>query len=519
MENKVFEIGSGTISEISPSAVEGLTITFCGGNNNIVRIAAPYRFSNTKIIVDGCNNCVYIDENCTLINTTVMCNGSSEGRKVHLKTNVYIGGAFMQLLGKNDVIEVGGDCMFSNGIYMSTDEKITIYDKDSGEIINKGGKIIIGNHVWIGRDVYICGGVNIVDDVIIGIKSVVTNNILERNISVGGNPTKKIGEGVGFLKCAMENFEIMYKAQNKASAIVTGANGFVGRWLVNELVENNVKVIAVIKDENEDVSMFSGRRNVEIVYCELCSIKKLTEKIKSQGFDAFYHLAWVGSGGALRADYNVQLENAKYSCDAAMAAKELGCKKFLAAGTITEEIVDSTLTANAVSQNMMYGISKKTVHLMLNALCLSIGLDFVWMQFSNIYGPNNLSGNLISYTMTELINGRRPAFSKGEQPYDFIYIKDLVHAAYLLGFVPTKHRDYFLGSGNSRKLCEYLSQIPEILGETFEVGIGERPEDGVVYKPEWFDNTLLAKDTGFIAKYSFEEGIKETFRWIKSAEQ
>ena len=39
-------------------------------------------------------------------------------------------------------------------------------------------------------------------------------------------------------------------------AIVTGANGFVGYWLLREFQKNGVHVTAVVKDMNENVSMF-----------------------------------------------------------------------------------------------------------------------------------------------------------------------------------------------------------------------------------------------------------------------
>lgn len=302
-------------------------------------------------------------------------------------------------------------------------------------------------------------------------------------------------------------------------AVVTGANGFVGTWLVKELASHGVKVYAVIKDENEDISAIKDIDGIEIVYCSLDAIDGLADRISEKDFDCFYHLAWVGSGGLLRADYKVQLDNAKYSCEAAYAAKEIGCRRFLCAGTVTENIVDSTLDAEMVSQNMMYGISKKTTHLMLNVYCNMIGLPFIWMQFSNIYGPYNLSGNLISYTMNELVAGRRPSFSKGTQPYDFIYIKDLVRAAFMLGFGELREKVYFIGSGSSRKLCEYLNSIPQILGEGYEVGVGERPDDGVIYHKEWFDISKLNRDTGFKAEYSFEQGIRNTFEWIKNMQK
>ena len=296
--------------------------------------------------------------------------------------------------------------------------------------------------------------------------------------------------------------------------IITGANGFIGGWLVKEFVKNNFFVYAIIKDKNEDISIISDLDNIKIVYCDLSEIAALSDLIVEDTIEAFYHLAWVGSGGPLRADYNVQLNNVRYSCDAATAAKKLNCKKFLCAGTITENIVDNTLKQGQVSQNMIYGIAKKTTHLLLNVHCKMIGLPFVWMQFSNIYGPYNMSGNLISYTFNEICLGRIPEFSKGLQPYDFIYVKDLVKAAYLLAVSTLTESSYFLGSGTSRKLHEYLEEIPKIISGS-EVAIGKRPEDGVIYLEEWFSIETLERDTGFIPEYTFQEGIEETFKWYR----
>lgn len=295
------------------------------------------------------------------------------------------------------------------------------------------------------------------------------------------------------------------------SAIVTGANGFVGTWLTQKLLEENVKVYAVVKDENEDISMLNG---CNIVYCELSEISTLPQKI-TEPVDVFYHLAWAGAGGALRADYSVQLANAKFSCDAAKAAKEILCKKFLCAGTITEKIAESILNIDVKAENTIYALEKHNTHCLLDILCKKIGLDYVWMRFSNVYGPYNNSGNIVSYMLGELIKGNRPTFSKGEQPYDLIYIKDLVNAVYLLGEKDTKRNCYFIGSGNCRMLRNYLTEIKDIYGNGAEIGLGERPEDGLKYYEEWFDISELCEDTGFRPQYDFGKAIKETVDWIK----
>ncbi len=294
-------------------------------------------------------------------------------------------------------------------------------------------------------------------------------------------------------------------------AIVTGANGFVGKWLVKKLAVSCEKVYAVIKDENEDIACLDGLKNISVVYCDLCNINSLPEKIKDRDIECFYHLAWVGSAGILRSDYSVQLKNAEYSCDSAQAAKAIGCKKFLCAGTITENIADEILTLKNVSQNMMYGICKKTTHLLLEVLCKKIDLQLIWMQFSNIYGPGDSSGNLISYALGNIIKGERPVFSKGSQPYDFIYIEDLVSAAALLGENNVQSGNYFLGSGDCRLLCEHLKRIPAAIGSNCKLGIGERPEDGLTYCKEWFDISKLKEQTGFLPAYTFEDGIKITY--------
>ena len=74
------------------------------------------------------------------------------------------------------------------------------------------------------------------------------------------------------------------------------------------------------------------------------------------------------------------------------------------------------------------------------------------MQFSNIYGPRNNTGNLISYTLDQLLSGKEATFGPAQQPYDFIYSDDLIEAAFRLGTMKTERNAYFIGSGSPRLL-------------------------------------------------------------------
>ena len=51
-----------------------------------------------------------------------------------------------------------------------------------------------------------------------------------------------------------------------------------------------------------------------------------------------------------------------------------------------------------------------------------------------------------------------------------------------------------------------------------ELGIGKRPDDGLIYRKEWFDISSLQKDTSFRAKYTFKEGLLASLRADKENE-
>lgn len=297
-------------------------------------------------------------------------------------------------------------------------------------------------------------------------------------------------------------------------ALVTGANGFIGRWLVKELIKNNVEVIAIVRNKKSNISHLPD--SVKIVHCELKSISDLVNILPDRDIDVFYHLAWAGTSGRDRSDYKLQLLNSRYACDSAVVAKKLNCKKFICTGTITEKTAENILVSDVKAENTIYGIAKNTTHYLLDILCKKLDLPYVWARLSNIYGEDNSTGNIISYTLNELQKGNKPLFSKAEQPFDLMCVQDAAKALYLLGKEHTNENCYFIGSGKPRLLKHYLLAIKDIFGNEAEIGLGERPEDGLKYFYDWFDTTPLQKDVGFTIENTFEENIRSIIEKINN---
>ena len=72
-------------------------------------------------------------------------------------------------------------------------------------------------------------------------------------------------------------------------AIVTGANGFIGSHLVDELLSHDIEVIAVVRNEKSNIQSLPENKKLKIIYCELKEIENLTEKISDKDIDIFYH--------------------------------------------------------------------------------------------------------------------------------------------------------------------------------------------------------------------------------------
>lgn len=296
------------------------------------------------------------------------------------------------------------------------------------------------------------------------------------------------------------------------NVIVTGGNGFIGSSLIKKLVANGIKVVAV------DIT-FQGERLPEselITKIESCVDASLVEKLPVEEYDAFYHLAWKGVNGADKANPSVQLANIQMAIDCADICKKLNVKKYLCAGTVAENATFSLPNLEKTSEGMMYGVAKHACRLILEDYCKNIGQQFVWMQFSNIYGVGNKTGNLVSYTLGELMTGNEATFGPALQPYDFIYVDDLIEAVYRLGEKETNKAFYYIGSGSPRQLKEYLLRIGELAGYADKIGIGIRPDDGIKYSMDMFCNDDLVDAVGEYVSTDFDNGINKTIEWLKS---
>lgn len=297
-------------------------------------------------------------------------------------------------------------------------------------------------------------------------------------------------------------------------AIVTGANGFLGRNLVSALTLKNYRVYALARHFDAELL---NNRNVLCVNVDGKSAQEIRGLLPDEQFDCLYHLAWAATSGLARADYGVQLDNVKMTCDYAKLCAEIGCNRMVYASSINEMETYEYLQSDDIepSGGYIYGTGKLAAHLMGETVAKLNGVEFIPVIITNIYGVGEKSARMIYTSIHKLIHKEHCSFTAGYQTYDFIYITDAINAIIAVSEKGKAFNRYYIGSGEPKPLREFLTEMKNIVDPEAEIGLGDIPFKGVNISYSQFDLKKVEQDTGYKNVVSFAEGIRMTANYIR----
>jgi len=300
-------------------------------------------------------------------------------------------------------------------------------------------------------------------------------------------------------------------------AIITGATGFVGRNLVKELVENGVEVAAIIRHNREIPREWENNRNVTVIYSDLNELSVLAQSNdgKEHG-DIFYHLGWYGTSGVERTDINGQLQNIKNTCDAVRLAVRLGCTTFVNAGSIMEYEIIKLMTSGNYVPNMstIYSTAKLSADYMGRALANNLGIKYINIIISNIYGVGEKSARFLNTTIRKMLKNEYILLTHGNQLYDFIYITDAVRMMRIASIKGRNNESYYIGNSCQEPLKNYLIRMKDVLKSKAELVFGAISLDIPTITYKEFDTCKMENEFGVKTEIDFETGIVKVKNWL-----
>jgi nucleoside-diphosphate-sugar epimerase len=230
------------------------------------------------------------------------------------------------------------------------------------------------------------------------------------------------------------------------------------------------------------------------------------------------HFAWYTEPGK----YWTSLENFRWikaSLDLLEAFAANGGERLVAAGSCAEyEWQDETRCSEAstpLKPATLYGTSKHSLRLMLEAFARQAGLSVAWGRIFFLYGPHEHESRLISSVINSLLRGEPARCSHGNQRRDFLYVEDVAEA-----FVELLSSDVRgavnIGSGQAVALKEVVFKIGRQLEHEDLIRLNTVPAP--LGEPALLiaDAGRLSLEVGWKPRYDLDSGLGKTINWWKA---
>jgi len=298
--------------------------------------------------------------------------------------------------------------------------------------------------------------------------------------------------------------------------LITGADGFLGRHLVKNLLEEK----RVLKE------------NLFLPSAEELDLRKRENcEIAVEGKDIVIHLAAKVGGIGLNREKPGEIfyDNIVMGVSLMEEARKAGVKKFVALGTICcypkftqVPFKEKNLWDGYPEEtNAPYGLAKKMLLVQSQAYRAQYGFNSIFLMPVNLYGPGDNFKPESSHVIPALIKKCVEAVSKGEKEItvwgtgratrEFLFVDDCAKAIILALERYNKSEPVNIGSGNEISIKDLVSMIAEMTGFKGKIVWDKSMPDGQPKRR--LDNSLAKKEFGFITKTNFSEGLKETIGW------
>lgn len=311
---------------------------------------------------------------------------------------------------------------------------------------------------------------------------------------------------------------------NGMKYLVTGGAGFIGSNTVDELVHRGHHV-SVLDDlsAGKQSNLGSVRDKIELIQGSITD-PDLCRKACS-GADYVLHLAARTSVPRSVLDpVETNHINITGTLNILVAARDAKVRRVVFSASSSAYGETPTLPKTESMQPVPispYGVTKYVGELYGYAFDKCYGLQTVSLRYFNVFGPrqdpSSPYSGVLSKFCSALLDGESPViYGDGEQSRDFTYIENVVQANLLACEAPDASGKVFnIGTGSRFTLNQTISLLQKITGKK-AVAKYESPREGDI-RDSQADISAARKTLSYNPTIGFEEGLRRTWEWYKSA--
>lgn len=319
--------------------------------------------------------------------------------------------------------------------------------------------------------------------------------------------------------------------------LVTGGAGFIGSNFVKLLsVDKNIRIVNLdlltYAGNLENLKEFSESESYKFVKGSITDSDLIKKLFEEEEFNFVVNFAAESHVDRSIEDPEVFIRTnvlgTQVLIDAAKKAWQIGKDengypiykegvKYLQVST--DEVYGTLgktgmfLETTPLAPNSPYSASKAASDLIVRAYHETFKMPVNITRCSNNYGPYQFPEKLIPLMINNCKNDKAlPVYGDGMQIRDWLHVEDHCEAILTVLYKGLVGEVYNIGGNNEKANIEIVKLIIESL---------EKSEDQIKYVEDRLghdrryaiDNTKITTELGWVPKYTFEEGMKETIQW------
>ncbi len=303
--------------------------------------------------------------------------------------------------------------------------------------------------------------------------------------------------------------KLMTSSEKKV--LLTGSSGFIGRQVLDCLLNNGYTVYAVYNSSKPE-----EKQNLVPIKCDLFDFSAVKKFFEENKIANLIHLAWFTGKKCHSTNLNIDWVSASLNLLKSFGEQDISNKKALMAGTVSEyDFSYGYLTEDITPLNnpSLYGKCKASLYNIANQYSKQNDIKFKWARIFNLYGPFEKETRLMPYVINTMLAGGDVKVSPCTKIQDYTHVFDTASAICKL-FESDVDGAVNICSAKPVKLKDIVEKIKELTNFKGNILYGAIPanfEEPLVVG----NNKRLTEEVGFVPKYDLESGLKETINWWK----
>jgi CDP-glucose 4,6-dehydratase len=315
-----------------------------------------------------------------------------------------------------------------------------------------------------------------------------------------------------------------------STVLVTGAQGFIGSWLAERLLDGGARVVVPRRDVDPDARFRSDgvEERCVVVAADIQDYAAMTRVLNEHDVDTVFHLAaQTIVGTANRSPLSTFEANVRGTYVLLEACRAVGA----VGDPVARIVVASSDKAYgghdelpyredfALQPTYPYDVSKACTDMIARSFATTYGLPVAVTRLANVYGGGDLNwSRIVPDTCRALARGEAPAIrSDGSPERDYLYVEDAVDAylavARSLDQARWRGRAWNAGWGSPLAVREIVDRLIAVSGADVAADVrGDGTPHGEIDR-QYLDSAAIRAELGWEPRIALDEGLRRSYDW------